>query len=131
VTKNPQKETEAAELTVYSTTAPAGVTGTFQKLTSSKSCIGSYKGYAKFKSPTGSSWWVPATGKTSCVITDTSSYATIVEAIEYPSMTNWCASKTLTFSLTAGSKYAFTTYVTQEPLPAVNEVLVLNIDWRP
>jgi hypothetical protein len=95
-------------------------------------CPSNYAGYVKFKSPSGSYWWPRPTtpANTQCTITDLSSYATKVEAVESGTLMSWCNPEAVTFpTLPSPRRYQFTTYFTTINPPFLGDAITLQIYW--
>jgi hypothetical protein len=113
------------------------VSGPIQAGTGTKSCPGPYTGWVTFKNTSGSSWWVPATGSTTCTITDLSRnnynppYIPVVQAVDNITLASWCATNAVSFSVTASHKYQFTTFIKNPmPPPRTGDALTLDINWQ-
>jgi hypothetical protein len=100
-------------------------------------CPGQYQAIARIPTPTGLLTWTAPPGSTSCRITDVTpgmpaTYVSRVEAVKVITQVA-CGDHTVTFPVTAGSKYSFTIYVINvpPPPPATGVALELQIEWLP
>ncbi|MGE3309627.1 MAG: hypothetical protein AB7O66_06630 [Limisphaerales bacterium] len=97
-------------------------------------CPGTYQAIARIPAPGGLLTWTAPAGSTSCRITDVTpgmpgTYVSRVEAVKVISQVA-CGDTTVTFPVTAGSKYSFTIYVINVPPPPTAGVaLVLEVEW--
>ena len=126
-----------ARLFVLTSTNTA-ISGPFQPGSNTKSCVGPYNGKVVPKNSSNSTWWLPPSGSTRCVIQDTSrnnyspAYIPVVEAVDNINLQNWCGTNTVTFPVTNGHKYQFTTYLKSKvPPPNSGDTLTLDINWFP
>ncbi len=97
-----------------------------------------YYGFVAFKTSTGSRWFTPPAGKTSCVISDMSRqnyvppYIPVVEAVENGTLKNWRQTNQVSFPIKTVYKYQFTTYIMNPmPPPACGDTISLDITWQP
>lgn len=99
-------------------------------------CPAVYQAIARIPSPSGLLTWTAPAGSTSCRITDITpgmpaTYVSRVEAVKVITQVA-CGDHTVTFPVTAGSKYTFTIYVINvPPPPAPGQSLELQIEWLP
>jgi hypothetical protein len=132
--KNAMNTSKSGVLYAYTTSnLVTAVSGPFTSSMATKSCIGSYIGYAKFKDPaTGSYWWSRPTGTTHCTITDTtgSSCSIKLEAVESTSLNSWCGPSPLTFPTQAPPTYRYnlTTYIISCP-GTPPSTWTLSVNW--
>ncbi|MBL9128035.1 MAG: hypothetical protein JNL97_10330 [Verrucomicrobiales bacterium] len=99
-------------------------------------CPGIYQAIARFPAPDGLMTWTAPAGSTSCRITDVTpgmpgTYISRVEAVKVITQVA-CGQTTVTFPVTAGSKYTFTIYVINvPPPPTAGQSLNLQVEWLP
>ena len=107
--------------------------GPFQPSSGTKSCIGPYVGYTKFKTNT-TQWFTPYPSNTTCTIANMTAGQTLkVEIIESPTLRSTCYWQTVSLILSniPGRKYAFTCYSTNTSGLTNGQPLSLSIQWDP
>ena len=114
------------------------VSGPIQTGGGIKYCAQGYHAWVTFRNANNSLWWTPGSGSVNCVITDmsrnnyTPPYTALVQAVDNITLNSWCGNNSVSFPVTTGHKYQFTTFIMSAvPPPQTGDIITLDINWWP